>query len=161
LAAPTNLIATPGDAEIVLNWQTVANANYYHILRALSNDGPFTLLAPVISTNFTDSGLTNGTKYFYSVQAFNSVGSSGNSVAVSARPVSTAPPHLALSPSGGTILLAWPASHLGWRLQVQTNSLALGLSTNWIDVPGATATNFISMPALPNSGSGFYRLVYP
>jgi len=46
-------------------------------------------------------------------------------------------------------------------LQVQTNSVAQGLGTNWWDVAGATATNQVAIPIDPANGSVFYRLVYP
>jgi len=48
------------------------------------------------STSFTDSGLTNGTTYFYVVSAVNASGASGNSSEVSATPQSTPP----ASPTG-------------------------------------------------------------
>ncbi|HYG23225.1 MAG TPA: LamG-like jellyroll fold domain-containing protein [Verrucomicrobiae bacterium] len=63
---------------------------------------------------------------------------------------------------GGTQLeLAWPASHVGWRLQAQTNSLATGLNASWVDVSSSTATNRIIVPISKTSGAVFYRLVYP
>jgi len=43
------------------------------------------------STSFTDTGLTNGTTYFYVVAAVNASGASGNSSEVSATPQSVAP----------------------------------------------------------------------
>ena len=50
-----------------------------------------------------------------------------------------------LSASGGSLNLAWPATHLGWILQTQTNALSTGLTTptnTWFDVAGsASATN--------------------
>jgi hypothetical protein len=54
------------------------------------------------------------------------------------------------------LVLTWP-NGVGWRLESQTNSLGVGLSTNWVNVPGATSphTNVLSAPAL------FYRLVNP
>jgi autotransporter-associated beta strand protein len=75
--------------------------------------------------------------------------------------VNTTPPHLTSSISGGSLNLSWPADHLGWRLETQTNSRSVGLSNNWFTVPGSTsvtATNFPISPAVPTI---FYRLVYP
>jgi fibronectin-binding autotransporter adhesin len=61
--------------------------------------------------------------------------------------------------NGGTALnVTWPATHLGWTLQAQTNSLGAGLGTNWADVPGTanvTSTNLTIVPANP---AVFYRL---
>ena len=63
--------------------------------------------------------------------------------------------------SGGTLTLSWPADHLGWHLQYQTNSLTMGLGTNWITIPGSdtiTSTNITINTANPTV---FYRMVYP
>jgi autotransporter-associated beta strand protein len=72
------------------------------------------------------------------------------------RVVSTIPSNLALQPAGSALALSWPADHTGWRLQMQTNLL----QTNWADVPGATGTNQINLTP-PETGSVFYRLIYP
>jgi autotransporter-associated beta strand protein len=68
---------------------------------------------------------------------------------------------LVSSLSGAALTLTWPNDHLGWHLQVQTNSLEAGLSTNWIDVAGTSTTNQIIMPINPTNGAVFFRLTYP
>ncbi|HKQ38437.1 MAG TPA: GH25 family lysozyme [Verrucomicrobiae bacterium] len=65
------------------------------------------------------------------------------------------------SGSGGPLTLAWPADHIGWRLQFQTNAPSIGITTNWVDVPSSTLTNRVILPADPTVGSAFYRLVFP
>ena len=73
--------------------------------------------------------------------------------------VSTIPPVLLTQLSGGNRLtLSWPGDHLGWRLQVQTNGLAQGLGTNWVEVAGSAVTNQMSCPINPGQDSVFYRL---
>jgi hypothetical protein len=57
--------------------------------------------------------------------------------------------------------LSWPADHLGWRLQVQTNSSGDGLGTNWTDIPNTGLTNQAFISVDPNKSSVFLRLVYP
>jgi hypothetical protein len=59
------------------------------------------------------------------------------------------------------ITLSWPEAERGWLLQVQTNSLAMGLSTNWIAVPGSDLTNRIVLPVDRRAGTVFYRLIRP
>ncbi|HEU6448267.1 MAG TPA: hypothetical protein VFV23_07515, partial [Verrucomicrobiae bacterium] len=82
-----------------------------------------------------------------------------------ANPVNETPTNIVVSVSGGNINLSWPDDHIGWRLQVQTNSLATGLSTNdadWFDVSGSTSVNSESIPINTNTnGAVFYRMVYP
>src|SRR5262249_4641106 len=51
--------------------------------------------------------------------------------------LNTTPTNLAFVVSGSQLTLSWPADHIGWRLQVQTNSLNVGVSGNWVDVPGS------------------------
>jgi autotransporter-associated beta strand protein len=62
---------------------------------------------------------------------------------------------------GNQLTLSWPADHIGWRLQVETNSVAVGLRSNWVDVAGSTTTNSVTVPINPGIGSVFYRMVYP
>jgi hypothetical protein len=61
----------------------------------------------------------------------------------------------------GALALAWPPDHTGWRLQAQTNPPDIGLTTNWVEVAGATMTNQMIIPVTPANGSVFYRLIYP
>jgi hypothetical protein len=75
--------------------------------------------------------------------------------------VATTPVELTMQFQAGGLKLNWPASHTGWRLQVQTNGPGMGLSGSWLDVPGAKQTNELILPIDTFVGSGFYRLIYP
>ena len=72
--------------------------------------------------------------------------------------VATNPTNITVQVTGNNLTLSWPADHIGWQLQVQTNDPAQGLGTNWWDVAGSTITNQISVPIDPVAGSVFYRL---
>ena len=63
------------------------------------------------------------------------------------------------SVSGSVLSLSWPAGQ-GWRLQSQTNSLNIGLRTNWVNASDASisSTNITINPGKPTV---FYRLVNP
>ncbi len=61
----------------------------------------------------------------------------------------------------GQLELSWPASHTGWLLQAQTNTLTVGLSSNWSKVPGSDVTNRVLVPIAEQSGAVFFRMVYP
>jgi len=63
--------------------------------------------------------------------------------------------------SSGTVALSWPATHAGWILQMQTNSNAVGLSTNWADLPGSGAVTGTNLAVDPASPAVFYRLRHP
>jgi len=68
---------------------------------------------------------------------------------------------IASTRSGNLLTFSWPADHIGWRLQFQTNSISVGIRTNWLNVPNSIATNQMSFILDPNAGCVFYRLIYP
>lgn len=85
--APTNLNATAGDAKATLNWNAVTGATGYNVKRSTTAGGPYTTIASNVSgTSYVDSGLTNGTIYYYVVTAITANGESGNSNEASATP---------------------------------------------------------------------------
>jgi len=75
----------------------------------------------------------------------------------------TTPPDLVSAVIGGgaTLQLSWPASHIGWELMVQTNTLTIGLSNNWVRLPDSSTTNAVYLPLDPANGAVFFRLTYP
>jgi hypothetical protein len=75
--------------------------------------------------------------------------------------VNTNPTNITFKVSGGNLTLSWPADHTGWRLQSQTNSLGVGITTNWTTVSGSTGVDQEVMPLVPTNASVFFRLVYP
>ncbi|MCD1261315.1 cellulase family glycosylhydrolase [Paenibacillus athensensis] len=98
-AAPSGLSATAGNAQVALSWSPSAQATGYNVKRATASGGPYTTVAAGVSgTSYTNTGLTNGTTYYYVVSAVNSAGESANSSQVSAVPATstTTPP-----PAGG------------------------------------------------------------
>jgi hypothetical protein len=116
-AAPTNLAATAGNQQVSLTWTSSANATSYNIYRSLTSGGEGATPYKIgVTTNaFTDTGLTNGTTYYYQVTAVNSGGESPKSSEVSAKPtapvsVPAAPTNLTATPSDKQIALAWSAS---------------------------------------------------
>ena len=112
--APGGLTATAGNTQVALAWNASAGATGYRVKRATVSGGPYAVVASPSSTSFTDTGLTNGTTYFYVVSAVNSAGESANSSQVSATPQAIAP----APPSGltmkatkpGTLVLRWVQS---------------------------------------------------
>ena len=71
------------------------------------------------------------------------------------------PTNITFGVSGSTLALSWPADHLGWILQSQTNNLNVGISTNWTDIVGSgSATNY-NTSIIPANPTVFYRLRHP
>ena len=75
--------------------------------------------------------------------------------------VATNSPVLTNSISGGNLNLSWPADHLGWRLQVQTNTLNVGLNSSWFTWPNSTNATAVSIPINSANPTVFFRLIYP
>jgi len=159
LLAPGNPVVTAADGQAALHWNPSVRATRYEVFRSQIDGGPYTQVASVAAANFTDFGLTNGTTYFYVVQAANAVGTSANSAQVSVHPISPTPTNLLFSVNSGQLQITWPADHTGWRLQVQTNGLNPG---GWYSVIGSTNVNSITLPLGEDAPiSVFFRLVYP
>ena len=68
-AAPT-LSLTTGSSSVALSWTASANATSYTLLRGTSSGGETQLVANLTGTSYTDSNVTAGSTYFYTVQAF-------------------------------------------------------------------------------------------
>nr|WP_233516805.1 glycoside hydrolase family 6 protein [Paenibacillus curdlanolyticus] len=86
-AAPSSLTAAAGSAQVTLGWSASTGAASYNVKRSTTSGGAFTTVATgVTATSYTDTGLTNGTTYYYVVSAVNSAGESANSAAASATP---------------------------------------------------------------------------
>jgi autotransporter-associated beta strand protein len=75
--------------------------------------------------------------------------------------VNTTPTNLTAVVVGNQLHLSWPADHLSWRLQAQTNALNVGLTPNWSDVPGSDAVTNVSFTIDPANGTVFFRMIYP
>ena len=86
LLPPTNLQATPGEAQVALSWAASAGATGYKVKRATTSGGPYGTLASVTGTSHLDAPLTNGQTYYYVVSALSGGNESGNSQQVSATP---------------------------------------------------------------------------
>ncbi|MHA7965371.1 glycoside hydrolase family 6 protein [Paenibacillus sp. CAU 1782] len=147
-AAPTALTATAGNAAISLSWTAPAGATSYNVKRSLSASGPFTTIAPnVIGTSYTNTGLINGTTYYYVVSAVNAAGEGANSAAASAVPVAVAtapaaPTALTATPGDAQIGLSWAASAGAASYNVKRSLSASGpFTTVAANVSGTSYTN--------------------
>lgn len=85
-AAPTNLTATAGNAQIALSWTASAGAASYNLYRSTSTGTETLYKSGLTAASYTDTGLTNGTAYFYQVAAVNSAGTGAKSGEASATP---------------------------------------------------------------------------
>ncbi|HEX4702723.1 MAG TPA: malectin domain-containing carbohydrate-binding protein, partial [Pseudonocardiaceae bacterium] len=106
---PTGLAATPGNASVALSWNASSGATSYNVYRGNTSGGEGTTpVATIASTSYTDTGLANGTKYYYKVSATNGGGTSAHSTEVSATPSASLPTSVQIS-AGGPATGTWAA----------------------------------------------------
>lgn len=103
IGGPLNLTAGTGDSQVTLSWSAVTGATGYNVKRSTTAGGPYTTVGSnVAGVIHVDTGLTNGTTYYYVVTALNGTNESGNSNEASATPVAgtVTPP----TPTGNALL---------------------------------------------------------
>ena len=159
---PANLTASGTNLQIGLRWFSSSNASGYYVGRSTTNGGTYLIIASVAGTNYSDAAVNPGVPYFYVIAATNSSGASTYSSQAGAVPLPSAvSTNLSFQVTGNQFQFSWPADHLGWRLQVQTNSLAGGLGTNWMTVASSTNVTLLNSVLGSTNGVVFYRLIYP
>ena len=170
--APANLSATPGDTEVSLTWDAVTGADGYRVYRADTANGALARIAEdttITDPTYTDTGLTNGTTYWYTVRAFNSAGESPDRTRVSATPataitVPAAPANLTATPANAQITLLWDTvtnadEYYIFRAEGTSGTLARiadGITiteTNYIDTDVTNGTQYrYSVSAVNSAG---------
>jgi autotransporter-associated beta strand protein len=68
--------------------------------------------------------------------------------------------NLTYSATSSNITLRWPSNYTGAYLQVQTNLLNKGLSTNWTTIAGSQTTNAYTLPLTKTDPTVFFRMVH-
>jgi fibronectin type 3 domain-containing protein len=158
-AAPTGLLATAGNTQVSLTWTSSAGAMSYHVKRATTSGGPYTQVSAPTATNFTDTGLTNGTTYYYVASALNAAGESANSSQANATPTAPATPPAA--PTGlqavagnAQVSLTWSASTGATSYNVQRSTTSGGPYTQ-VAAPTTTSDTDTGL----TNGTTYYYVV--
>ena len=161
-AVPSGLTAAAGNAQVTLNWAASSGATGYYVKRSTTTGGPYTQIATQVGTNDTDTGLTNGTKYFYVVSAYNSAGQSGNSAEVNATPVlppPATPTGLAATAGNAQVSLTWTASSAATSYHVKRSTssgaetqIAAPSSTSYTDGGLTNGAKYFYVVSAVNSG---------
>ncbi len=155
--APESLSATPGDRQVVLQWERPASAGpsdvmNYEVRRAEGASVPeneqWFLVG--IGTSTTQYGMTNGTLYTFEVRAVNVKAETGPAAQVQVTPVAkpTAPQGVAATTEDGGIVLRWstPADNGGseiLRYEVRhAADVSVPEDKQWLSVGSSTSGTF-------------------
>src|SRR5437867_4444093 len=139
-SAPTNLVATVGNAQVTLTWQAPASnggspITNYKIHRGTTSGGE-TLVATIGNQlSYSDGGLTNGVTYYYQVSAVNNVGEGPKSNEASATPTAPATPPgapqgLGATAGDATVTLTWSAPSSNGGSPITNYRIYRGTSSN-------------------------------
>ena len=110
-ATPSELTATGTNGAVNLSWSPAAGAASYNVKRATTSGAEVTI-DNVVGTSYTDTGVVNGTPYFYTVSSTNAAGESVDSAEATATPniPPVAPSGLSATAGDNQVALAWTGS---------------------------------------------------
>ena len=88
LAGPStpSLSAVAGDTKIILGWSASPAATNFFLFRSTATNGPFTNILVTTNIGFTDTGLTDGSNYYYEIYSQGPNGQSAFSALAGATP---------------------------------------------------------------------------
>jgi subtilisin family serine protease len=158
-AAPSALKAKAGDARVTLSWAGSLGATSYTVKRSLAKSGPYAAIAPgVATTGYVDTGVTNGTTYYYVVTAVNSAGESSNSNKANATPLPAPAVPTGLTASTGAnvgeVALSWNPAAAATAYRVKRSGTSGGPYTI---IKKVTTTSFVDTGRV--SGKRYYYVV--
>jgi xyloglucan-specific exo-beta-1,4-glucanase len=155
-AAPTGLTATPGNAQVALSWTASTGATSYNLKRSTVNGSGYATITSPTGTSYTNTGLTNGTTYYYVVTAVNTGGESANSSQASATPVAppAAPTGLTATPGSTQVALGWTASSGATSYNVKRSTVS---GSGYAQVTNVATTSYTNT-GLTN-GTTYYFVV--
>jgi len=136
-AAPDGLSATAGNSQVSLTWNPSSSAANYNVKSSTTSGGPYSPVASPAGTSYTDTGLANGTTYYYVISAVNAFGESPDSSEAAATPVEPPPIVLTVGPQvSGQFSFSFPGqNNQSYVVESSTNL------TDWIPVLTNTPVN--------------------
>ncbi|MGO8672106.1 MAG: choice-of-anchor tandem repeat GloVer-containing protein, partial [Capsulimonadaceae bacterium] len=154
--APTGLTAASGNAQVSLTWTASSGATSYSIYRATASGAEgSTPIGAATSTSYANTGLTNGVKYFYTVAAVNSAGTSAQSGEVSTTLAPNAPTGVTAAGGNAEVGLSWTSSYAATTYAIYRGTTSGGESST----PVASATGLSYADSGLTNGVRYYYKV--
>ncbi|MGO8671924.1 MAG: protease pro-enzyme activation domain-containing protein [Capsulimonadaceae bacterium] len=113
---PVGLTANAGSGQVTLVWGAGSGATSYSVYQGSTSggEGATPIASGLTSTTYTNTGLTNGYTYFYTVSAANAAGTSTQSNEASSTPtavtIPSAPSNLSAAGGASQVSLSWTPS---------------------------------------------------
>lgn len=110
---PADVAVVARDSAASISWSQVSSASQYTLKRSTSPEGPYTTLSstlPYTQTSYYDSGLSNGTAYYYTLASQAPDGTTGNDsspVISNPAPPFASPSNVAADVSDSQVALSW------------------------------------------------------
>ncbi len=138
----SNVIVAAGDAKNIVEWDGIQNFTF-NVKRSTTSGGPYTTIANVSTSKFTDTNISNGATYYYVVAAVDSVGETSISTEVVAKPNIGQLTYLKFDEASGTRAIdSWGATH---GTLAPTAARAAGKTGTSLKLAG-TATSYATLP---------------
>jgi hypothetical protein len=165
-SAPSDVTATAGDGQAIINWGTVLGATSYNLYYATSTGVTRANGTKVsgVSSGQTVTGLTNDTVYYFVVTALDTNGESIESSQVMIKPVHSAPPAVPAAPAGVFASAGNGKVDLSWNTVKDATSYTIYWSTS-PDVTRAGGTKIANITKSPyqhanlTNGISYYYIV--
>jgi hypothetical protein len=142
--APTNVVASSGDAQAIVTWNAPADAGSSAITSytVLASPGGMVLTTDGNTTTATVTGLTNGTAYTFTVTATNAAGTGPSATSNSVTPTSS--PMVPLAPTQvSAVADVDHGAHVNWTAADNRGSPLTGYS---IAITGSSAAPTMAGP---------------
>ena len=149
---PQNVKAFAGDGKVTLTWDAVKGASNYVVFMKKGNTS-FNLGSAGTATTFTSKGLTNGSKYYYTVKAYVNGSWSDDSAIVSATPVCTTPQNVKAVGGAGKATVTWSAVKGASNYVVMMKK-----GTLWISLGSAGTKTSYTATGLASGGKYYFAV---
>ncbi|MCT4688901.1 hypothetical protein [Vallitalea sp.] len=158
--APAHLVGKPAASSVNLTWNVVSTADTYTVKRSQIDGGPYIEIAKgLTSTSYLDTGLLDGSTYYYVVSAVNQAGESQNSAQLKIRAGAVAlnaPTNLTAIADNQRITLSWNiVNHAtGYKIKRATNQ-----GGPYVDIVGDILSNSFVDTNLINKTTYYYIII--